>query len=127
MSAPPGRTSAAAAAKKSAGIGDMLDDLEREHHIEALALAARGPRRRRPDSRSTRPALSAWARATASAARIGVDPGDGEAQSRHRLGDEAAAAADIEEPQPGEGREALGVAAEVPPQPVADEIRAAPG
>src|SRR5579862_1679200 len=54
----------------------------------------------------------------------GVDTGDREPQPRHRLGDEAATAADIGEAEPGEGRQLVRVAAEMGDELAADEIDA---
>ena len=56
--------------------------------------------------------------------RVGVDAGDREAEPRHRLGDEAAAAADIGEAEPGERGQRARIAGEMREQLVADELEA---
>ena len=50
-----------------------------------------------------------------------VDPGDVETQARHGLGDQAAAAADVQQAQPAERRRPFRVAAEMGGEAVADE------
>ena len=50
-----------------------------------------------------------------------VDPGDTEAQSRHRLAQQAAAATDVEQPQASEGPPRGVVSSEAGERPVADE------
>ena len=56
--------------------------------------------------------------------RVGVEAGDRETEPGHRLGNEAAATADIGEPQAGERRKGSRVAVKMREQMTADEIDA---
>jgi aspartate kinase len=108
--------------EKDRGFSHMLDDFQRQHRIEALvgselldcrrAIVDREPgfRRMRPRRFECRD--------------IGVDRRDGKAHPRHWLGDETAAAADVEEAQTGKRAEGARIAGEVPYQPVANEADA---
>ena len=104
-------------------IGNVLDDLEGEDGIEALAGT-----RQRSDIRNAvidrEPARLGVVAGRGDRLRVGVDPGDPKAEPGHRLGDEAAAAADIGEAEAGEGGERAIVAAELREQLPADKIDA---
>ena len=109
---PPGLISVAAGGEVRRRIGHVLDDLHVEHHVEALA-------RRREALRRAVPVVDGEARlrrvqrGDGDVARRRVDAGDLGAEPRHRLGEEPAAAADVEEPEAGEGPRRLRVATEL--------------
>src|SRR6202043_1389638 len=102
-------------------IGDVLDDFEGEGDVEALArggdlLDAGGTV---VDGKS--PGLGVGA-GDFDRRPGGVDTGHGKAEPGHRLGHEAAATADVDQPQTLEGPHGFGVAAKGREQLPADEI-----
>ena len=72
-----------------------------------------------------RPDWAAWSRATGMLRGGGVDADHLGAEPGHRLGEEAAAAADVEEAEAGEGAGRLRVAAELGGDLVDDVVEAA--
>ena len=116
---PPGFTISAQRATNSVDIGDVLDHLHGQHDVEALAGVRQRPR---PWSRGSRSRARCPRRAPRRRdivlRRIGAD--DVGAEPRQRLGQDAAAAADIEHAQAVEAVELLGVAAETRGRLVAD-------
>ena len=98
----------------------VLRHFERQHGIEALAACGQilGRRLAVIDGK---PGFAGMRAGDGERRRVGVDPRHGEAEPRHRLGDEPAAAANVQEPEPGERRERAGLAREMADQPIADE------
>ena len=76
-------------------VGCVLDHLERQHGIEAVLLLQQILRRRFAVIDGETGILGMAAR-YGDRPRVGIDSGDGKSQPGQRLGDDAAAASDIE-------------------------------
>ena len=122
---PPGLHHLGAALHEQVDIGDMLDHFHRQHHVEALACVGQVLR---GDGaivdRAGRPARHARADLDIGLGRVGAD--DLRAEPRQRLGQDAAAAADIEDAQAREAADLLGFAPEMRRRPDRGYRRAAP-
>ena len=104
-------------------IGDVLDDFQRQYNVEPLGAADQRSDIADPviDHETARRGMLAR---NGNGAGIGVDAGNRETEPGHRLGNKAAAAADIGEAEPGKRRERGRVAAKMRDQLAADEIEA---
>ena len=98
----------------------MLDCLERQHGIEAPLFLQQIFRRRFAVIDGETGILGMAARHR-DRPRVGIDSGDGKSQPGQRLGDDAAAASDIEQRQPGKRPDPARIAAEMRRQMIADE------
>ena len=109
---PPGCTISAQRCTNSADVGDVLDHLHGQHHVEALALV--GQLLRGGAAIVDRsPAWAACARAASILASAGIGADHRGAEPGQRLGQDAAAAADVEDAQARQAAEPLGVAVEM--------------
>ena len=97
ITSPPGLTSAAKACNRGRRVGNVLEHFHAGHEIEGGgAFAAPAPPRRRLDSPPRTLLSSACSSATSSTGRDRSMPSTRRAGARHRLGQDAAAAADVE-------------------------------
>ena len=120
MNAPPGRHERADRREKEGRVGNMLDHFERQHGIET---------RTRPDERfgvaltivdGEAHRLGMGSR-RCNRLRVCVDPRHRKAETRHRLGGQTAAAADIEQAESLERTQRRGLTTEMGLQFLADK------
>ena len=98
----------------------MLDHLEREHGIEALLSRGQGIEGIRAVVHR-HAALPGMIARDLERSGVGIDPRDLESEPRQRLGDQPAAAADIEQPQTPERLTRLGIAFEMTADSIPDK------